>query len=196
MAPGIKISLNGTELVTISSDGLNILTVRATGDRISPEFASLDVSGGQYGGEDHTHLIWVPNCVLVPGDEIAVSLLEDATTSCLGKTIDELFPDDKEPFGPWQPIEKLFQDIAQRPHLRERFSFVVTPPSGQSIHSETLSNDHSFGFSVTWVWLHPEQARVSLSSNTIEGIAKREGGSTHAEFRLHCGQRVEFRVTD
>ena len=52
MAPGLAISLNGTELVTISSDGFNILSVRVFGDRISPEFANLDVSGGLYGEEE------------------------------------------------------------------------------------------------------------------------------------------------
>jgi hypothetical protein len=46
MAPGLTITLNGTELVTVSSEGLNILNVRVHGDRIGPEFANLDVSGG------------------------------------------------------------------------------------------------------------------------------------------------------
>ncbi|MBX3678494.1 MAG: hypothetical protein KF853_15880 [Rhodocyclaceae bacterium] len=195
MAPGLAISLNGKELVTISSDGFNILGVRVFGDRISPEFANLDISGGLYGeGEDQKHQIWEPDRVISPGDEIAVTLLEDSTTSSPGRTIDELYPEGKEPHGPWQPIEQVFHDLAQRPLVRERFAFIVTPPSGPSIHAQTLPDDHSFGFSITWVWLHPEQARVSLSSNTLEGIAKREGGSTHAEFRLQYGQRVKFRV--
>lgn len=195
MAQGLAISLNGTELVTISSDGLNILSVRVFGDRIAPEFANLDVSGGLYGEEeDQKHLIWEPDRVISAGDEIAVTLLENVTTSRPGKTIEELYPDDKEPHEPWQPIEQVFQDLAQRPIVRERFNFTVTPPSDQSIHAATLPNEHSFGFSVTWVWLHPERARVFLSSNTLEGIAKREGGSTHAEFRLQYGQRVQFHV--
>ncbi|WP_263773035.1 hypothetical protein [Propionivibrio soli] len=195
MPPALAISLNGTELVTISSDGLNILSVRVFGDRITPDFANLDVSGGLYGEEqDQKHLIWEPDRIISPGDEIAVTLLENATTSRPGKTIEELYPEDEQPHEPWQPIEQVFQDLAQRPIVRERFTFNVKPPSGPSIHAETLPNDHSFGFSVTWVWLHPERARVSLSSNTLEGIAKREGVSTHAEFRLQYGQRVQFHV--
>ena len=195
MTPGLAISLNGSELVTISSAGFNILSVRVSGDRISQEFANLDVSGGMYGEEeDQNHLIWEPDRVISAGDEITVTLLENATTSRPGKTIEELYPEDKEPHGPWQPIEQVFQDLAQRPIVRERFTFTIELPSSQSIRAETLPNDHSFGFSVTWVWLHPERARVSLSSNTLEGIAKREEGSTHAEFRLQYGQRVQFRV--
>lgn len=195
MAPGLAITLNGAELVTISSEGLNILSVRVFGDRITPEFANLDVSGGLYGEEkDQKHLIWEPDRVISPGDEIAVTLLKNTTTSRPGKTIEELYPEEIESHGPCQPIEQVFQDLARRPIVRERFTFIVTPPSGQSIRAETLPNDHSFGFSVTWVWLHPERARVSLSSNTLEGIAKREGGSNHAELRLQYGQRVQFRV--
>lgn len=195
MAPGFSISLNGEELVTLSSEGLNILSVRVHGDRISKEFANLDVSGGLYGeGEEHKHFLWESERPISPGDEIEVTLLENACTSRPGKTIDEIYPRDKEPHGPWKPIEHVFRALAQQPVVRERFSFVVTPPDGPSIWATTLPNDHSFGFSVNWVWLHPERARVSLSSNTLEGIAKREGGTDHAAFRLQYGQRVLFRV--
>lgn len=176
MPPGLALSLNGTELVTISSGGLNILSVSVFGDRVAPDFASLDVSGGLYGEEkDHKHLIWEPDRIISPGDEIAVTLLGNATTSCPGRTIAELYPEG-QPHGPWQPVEQVFQELAKRPIVRERFTFAITPPSGQSIHAETLPSDHSFGFSVTWVWLDPERARVSLWSNTLEGIAKRQGG--------------------
>jgi hypothetical protein len=195
MPPGLAISLNGTELVTISSDDLNILDVRVFGDRITPEFANLEISGGLYGDEENQkHLIWEPGRSISPGDEITVTLLENAWTSLPGKTIEELYLEDKQAHGPWRPIEQVFQYLAQRPIVRDRFTFTVTPSSSRSIHAETLSDDHSFSFSVTWVWLHPERARVSLSSNTLEGIAKREGGSTHAEFRLQYGQHVQFRV--
>ena len=195
MAPGLAITLNGTELVTISSEGLNILSVRVHGDRIGPEFANLDISGGLYGeGEEHKHFIWESERVISPGDKLAVSLLENVTTSIPGKTIEELYPEDQQPHGPWQPMEQLFKDLAQRPKVRERFSFTVTPPAAASICAETLPGDHSFGFSVSWVWLHPERARVSLSSNKLEDIAKREGGLNHTDFRLQYGEQVQFSV--
>lgn len=91
-------------------------------------------------------------------------------------------------------MEQLFKDLAQRPKVRERFSFTVTPPAAASICAETLPGDHSFGFSVSWVWLHPERARVSLSSNKLEDIAKREGGLNHTDFRLQYGEQVQFSV--
>lgn len=193
MAKGLAVSLNGSQLLTISSEGLNILGVRVFGDRISPQF-DLDISGGLYGEEDQKHLIWAPDRVVCPGDEIGVTLLERATTSEPGATIEELYSDDKDQQGPWPSVEQVLQSLAQRPILRERFTFVITPPSEQSIRATTLPNDHSFGFSVTWDWLHPDQARVSLWSNTLDGLAKRQGGSTHASFVLRVGQRVQFRI--
>lgn len=194
MAPGLAVSLNGSQLLTISSEGLNILGVRVSGDRISPEFASLYISGGLYGEEDQKHLIWEPDRVVLPGDEIGVTLLECATTSEPGKTIEELYSDDKDRHGPWPSVEQVQESLAQRPILREQFTFMITPPSEQSLCARTLPNDHSFGFSVMWNWLHPDRARVSLSSNTLDGLAKRQGGSTYAGFLLRVGQRVLFRV--
>ena len=195
MASGLAISLNGTELVTISSEGLNILNVRVHGDRISPEFANLDITGGLYvEGEEHKHFIWESERVIAPGDNLEVALVENATTTIPGKTIDELYPEDQQPHGPWQPIDQIFKDLAFRPTVRERFHFTVTPPSAARICAETLPNDHSFGFSVSWVWMHPERARVSLSSNNLEQLAGREGGSNHADFRLLFGEQVQFKV--
>jgi len=194
MAPGLAVSLNGIQLLTLSSDGLNILNVGVSGDRISPEFANLNISGGLYGEEDEKHLIWAADRVVCPGDEIGVTLLECATTSEPGATIEELYSDDKDRQGPWPSVERVLEGLAQRPHLRERFAFVITAPSEQSIRATTLPNDHSFNFSVMWNWLNPDQARVSLRSNTLDGIAKRQGGSTHAKFVLRVGQRVQFRV--
>jgi len=194
MAPGLAVSLNGSQLLTISSEGFNILGVRVSGDRISPEFASLDISAGLYGEEDQKHLIWEPGRVVWPGDEIEVTLLESAITSEAGRTIEEVYSDDTDRHGPWPSMEQVQQGFEQRPILRERFTFMITQPSGQSIGARTFPNDHIFGFSVMWDWLHPAQARVCLHSNTLDGLAKRQGGSTHARFLLHFGQRVRFRV--
>jgi hypothetical protein len=193
--PGLAVSVNGKEVATVSTEGYNLLSVRVSGDLVSEEFASLDVSGGLYGeGENDQHLIWVNLIPLCPGDEVAVTFLERATTSHVGKTIDELFPEDERPMGPWEPLEKMFEDLAKEPRVRERFSFVVAPPNGTPIRAETMPEDYSFGFSVSWAWKYPERVRVSLSSASLENIAKRISGTDHAEFKLQMGQGVKLRV--
>ena len=195
--PGFLTTLNGADVVTVSSVGLNVLSLRVHGDRVSPEFSSLEISGGLYGeGSENKHLIWECDHNLAPGDEIAVTFLENALTSRAGKTIEELFPDEKEPQGPRQPIEQIFQNIAQRPKVRDRFSFLLSPPAAQPMNFETSPEDHSFGFSILWDWTRPELLRASLSSNSLDGIAKREGGTDYASFRLQFGERVIFRVNE
>jgi hypothetical protein len=191
--PGLAVAVNGTRLAAVSTEGSNVIGVRVHGDVLGPEFAVVEVSGGLYGEGDPKHLIWLSEHPISPGNEIEVSLLESVETSPPGKTIEELFAGEPEPMGPWQPLDQVLADISREPRVRERFSFRVEGPDS-SVSSTTSPGDHSFGFSVTWNWLHPERVRVSLSSNTLDGIAKRAGGTDHAEFFLHYGERVRLRV--
>jgi len=193
--PGLAVTLNGSKVAVVSSEGLNILSVRVHGDVVGPEFATLDVSGGLYGeGPNSTNFIWVADRPVAPGDEITVTLLENASTSHRGKTIDELYPEDEQPMGPWPSMELAFEQISNMPKVRSGFRFEVVPPSGDAIRSRTAANDHLFGFSILWNWKRPDRARVSLSSNNLEQIEKRAGGIDHAEFHLEYGQSVSFRV--
>ena len=193
--PGLAVTVNGREVATVSTEGYNLLGVRVAGDLISEEFANLDVSGGLYGeGDKSQHLTWVNLVPLEPGDEVAVAFLGEATTSHPGKTLDELFPEDERPMGPWEPLEKMFEDLAERPRLRDRFEFVITPPDSEPIRATTMPGDHSFGFSVSWAWTSPDRARVSLSSTSLEQIQRRVNGTYHAQFKLQIGQEVKLRV--
>ena len=193
--PGLAVTLNGTRLAEVTTEGLNVLGVRVHGDVLGPEFACVDVSGGLYGeGENSKHLIWVNEQGIAPGDEIEVSLLETVEMSHAGKTIEELFPDEKEPMGPRQPLEDMFRELSKRPKIRDHFTFYAVGPANEIISCATSYGDHSFGFSILWNWQHPERARVSLSSNSLESIEKRVGGTDHANFVLHFGQRVKIRV--
>jgi hypothetical protein len=193
--PGLAVTVNGRKVATVSTEGYNLLSVRVAGDLISDEFASLDVSGGLYGeGDKSQHLTWVNLAPLNAGDEIEVTFLREATTSHPGKTLDELFPETERPMGPWEPLEKIFEDLAKQQHVRERFEFVITPSDGEPIRATTLPADHSFGFSVSWAWTSPELTRVSLSSASLEQIAKRVNGADHARFKLQMGQGVKLRV--
>lgn len=193
--PGLAVSINGNEVATVSTEGLNLLSVRVSGDLTSDDFATLDVSGGLYGeGGSSQHLIWVNLVPLIPGDEVAVSFLERATTSRAGKTIDELFPEKGQSMGPWEPLEKVLDDLAKEPKVRQQFNFEVTPPTGDVVRAATMPEDHSFGFSVDWAWKCPGRARVSLSSASLDNIVNRVGGTYHAEFKLELGQGVKLRV--
>lgn len=194
--PGFIVSLNGKSLLAVSTEGLNVLSVRVHGDLISPEFALIDVSGGHYEDEKNKmHRIWLNDQEIGPGDEVEVEFQEETSTSVPGKTIEELYPDEKPQMGPGQSIEEIFKDLAKKPKARNKFAFRVEPPLGEAMNSCTEPNDHSFCFSVLWDWTRPNFARVSLNSNSLENIEKRQGGTEHARFRLQPGQRVNFRVS-
>ena len=192
---GFLISVNGKRLASVSNEGLNIFTVQVHGDVLGVEFAEIEVYGGHYGeDEKDKHLIWVSDYEISPRDEVEIVFLKDIATSHQGKTIEELHPESERPMGPWQPIEEIFKDLAKQPRLREEFTFELATPDGEIIHSKTGANEFSFHFSAMWRWLKPDEARVSLTSNTLEGIAKREAGSKHASVTLQYGQGVTLRV--
>ena len=193
--PGLAISLNGNHVATVSTEGLNVVGVRIHGDVIGPEFATIDVSGGLYEeGREGKHFIWIEQRKIAAGDEVEVTLLESAVTSPPGRTIEELYPENERPTGPAQSVEQVYLDLLKRPRIRESFIFQVVPPTGEPISARTSQGDHSFGFSVMWDWLHPERVRVSLSSNSLENIVKRTGGTDHANFFLQYGEGVKLRV--
>ena len=46
--PALAVALNDESLATVSSDGLNLVDVRISGDRIGPELGIIRVTGGAY----------------------------------------------------------------------------------------------------------------------------------------------------
>lgn len=195
MSSGLAVTLNGEHLVTVATDGLDLLDVQVHGDFTSKEFASIYMSGGSHSeGEESTYLIWIDHHPLRPGSEVEVAFIDGAETSQPGKTIDELYPDDESPNRQFQPTEIDFEALASQTRVCERFSFEIVPPKAQSISATTVHGDFSFGFSVLWNSFHPERARVSLSSTTLENIRARENGTYHAEFRISLNECAKIRI--
>jgi len=192
---GFLITVNGKQLVSVSNEGLNIFTVQIHGDVIGEELAAIEVYGGHYGDDEaDKHLIWVSDYEISSKDEVEVVFCKDIATSHPGKTIEELHPETEKPSGPWQPTDEIFKDLATQPRLRKKFTFELATPVGEVIRSSTGQNEYSFHFSAMWRWIKPDEARVSLTSNTLEGIEKREAGLKHAAFTLQYGQGVKLRV--
>ena len=191
--PGLTVALNGEAVVAVSTEGRSLVDVRVHGDVISPEFAFIDVSGGTYRDGESLYLTWLNQQNLSPGDELDIQFVELVHDSGPGKTIEELFPGEPELMGPCQPLIEAFERLAREPKIREGFRFHLEGPVGE-FAAATQPGEHSFGFSVNWNSFRPERARVSLSSNTLDNIAKRSGGTDHAMFFLNYGQRVRFRV--
>src|SRR5579875_2279984 len=96
--PGLIVRINGRVIASVSSENLNIISVRIHGDVLSPEIAILDVTGGYYGGPDGTrHLLWVNEHEISEQDEIEVQFQDIAANSHAGRTIEELYPEASDP---------------------------------------------------------------------------------------------------
>jgi hypothetical protein len=192
---GLIVAINGKPLASVSDAGLNILTVQVHGDVLGEELSVLDVHGGLYGhGDADKHLIWVNGHEVSADDEVEIAFRDQVSTSDAGKTIEELYPESNNQEGAEQSIEDLASDLSQRPKLRDRFTFELLPPGADMIRASTETDDFSYHLSAMWNWKKPDQAKVSLTSNSIEKIARREDGSRHAAFVLRFGEKTTFRI--
>lgn len=192
---GFKVAVNGMQLAAVASDGFNIITVQVHGDIKGEELATVDVFGGLYEGkETDSHLIWVSDHEVAAGDVVEITFCENLETSHQGKTIEELHPETERQKGPQQSMEELISDIAKMPKQREGVIFELVSPSGEVAQSSLDPEEYSFNFCAMWRWVKPDEARVSLTSNTLEGIERRESGRKHVGYTIQFGQGAKFRV--
>lgn len=93
--PALEISVGGVTVVTVNTDGLDVLGINVGGTQVDEELASLNVSGGSYpeGGQPLS-LTWVASIPLWAGQKVSVVFLAQGLSTQPGKTIEELFPDE------------------------------------------------------------------------------------------------------
>lgn len=194
--PALSLSVDGMTIATVYTGGYDVVTVHAGGTRVDDDLATLDLSGGSYPEDgESTYLIWVANLPLQPGQAIEVSFLETASTSHHGKTIEELYPDETptEPTD-FKPTTEMFAELRNRPKLHDKFSFRLVSSVGTVFVGETTPDDHGFGFTVVWNSFHPECARVSLHSYTLDGLESHGPMNKHVEEHMHYGDSVRFEL--
>lgn len=194
--PALSVSVDGKHVATVSTDGLDSLSVGARGTFVDEEIADLDVSGGSYpeGGES-TYLTWVSEVHLRPGQVVIVSLLESASSTLDGRTIAEMFPDEPPSTQTdFKPTAEMYRELRARPKFREKYAFRLESSLGTKFAGETEPGEHGFGFSVHWNSFHPERARVSLHSYSLESLETRGPMSNHVEERIYYGNSVRFEL--
>lgn len=194
--PALSVSIDGKSIATVCTDGYDVAEVRVSGTRIDEALADLDVSGGSYpdGGES-TYLMWVSGLQLSHSQVVVVTFSEEGLSSHKGKTIDEQFPDEGtiEPID-FKPTEEMFKELRAKPKFRDKFSFKLESSVGTSYTGHTAPDDHGFSFSVLWNSFHPERARLSLHSYTLDGLEARSPMSDYVEERMQYGDSVRFEL--
>lgn len=194
--PALSVSIDGNPVATVCTDGYDVLSVRASGTRIDEDLANLEVAGGSYPEEgESTYLTWVSALPLKPGQLLTVSFFENAASSHPGKTIEELFPDEKpSEVTDFKPTAEIFNDLRNMPILRDKFSFRFRSSLGTSFSGETTPEEHGFGFRVLWNSWHPERASVSLHSYTLDGLESRGPMNNHVKEHIQYGGAVHFEL--
>lgn len=194
--PALSVSIDGVMLATVSTEGFDVMSVRASGTRIDDGLATLDLSGGCYPeGSESTYLTWINDLLLQAGQVVRVTFLEAASSSHAGKTIEELFPD--EPFPTqtdFKPTAEIFTELRAMPMLREKFSFRLALSSGTDFVGESAPDEHGCGFTVLWNSSNPERARASLHSYTLENLEARGAMNNHVEEKIYYGDWVQFEL--
>ncbi len=176
-----------------------MLSLHVSGSRIDEEFATLNLSGGNYPeeGED-THRTWIDLMQLRAGQTITVSLLDQGTTTHQGKTNEELSDgESQEPFDYEQmpPVTEMVAELKKRPLLRAEYTFDFIASDGSQLTGQTLPEEESLSMSVLWTALRRhDSARVSLHSWTLNGLAARAPFNDHACCELGIGESVQLQL--
>jgi hypothetical protein len=88
----------------------------------------------------------------------------------------------------------MFTELRAKPKLREKYSFRLVSSSGINFIGETNPDEHGFGFTVLWNSSHPERARVSLHSYSLESLEALGPMNNHVEEKIHYGGSVQFEL--
>ncbi|HNL90723.1 MAG TPA: hypothetical protein PKH05_16715 [Nitrospira sp.] len=194
--PALSITLNDERIVTVASDGLDLIDVTVGGDRLGPERAVLRVSGGSF--DDTTErrfLTWVPEREIKVGDSLKITFDFEGASSRPGQTIEELYPEELDkPSPPFQPVNEVVRELMQRPKLFESLGFRIGLPDGTVTEGRTTPEEHGFGFSVSWASHRSTHARVSLHTYTLPGLVDKRPLTYHADCKLPPGEGVTFNV--
>lgn len=194
--PALSVSFDGNHIATVCTDGYDVLSVRISGTRIDKNLAELEVAGGTFPEDgESNYLTWVDALPVQHGQSIAISFLESAKSSHPGKTIEELFPDEKLPEKcDFKPMSEIVNGLRSVPTLRDGFSFCLASSKGSKFVGKTMAKDHGFGFSIVWNAWHPERARVSLHSYTLDSLETRGLMNDHYKELIHYGEEIRFEL--
>jgi hypothetical protein len=192
----LSVFVNERLMATVSTEGLDVLTVNIGATKIDECFATVEFSGGSYPqGGDSKHLIWLNDLELEPGQCVRVEVAATGSRTHPGKTIEELYPDStEEKAGPMPSRDQLIAEVRARKHRWSHFSLGVKSSSGARVSTEVEPDDHGFGASFLWNSTRPERVSASLHTYTLDQLATGRGLQYKFEEHLHAGAWVEVRV--
>lgn len=196
----ITVSIDGLTRAAISCDGFDVVSVGIGSTRVDQELATVHVSGSRYPDTgESTYLIWAEDS-LCPGQTVSVTFAEAGPTVGIGKTIDELYPDDAgsedSKTEDFSLTPALMQELRAKPKVRAAWRFALCGPNDHRHISQTTEAEHGFGFNVLWNVHRPDRASFSLHSYDLENLEQRTPMRDHVRGKLEYGEAVELVVAD
>lgn len=94
----------------------------------------------------------------------------------------------------FKPTSEMYKQLRARPRFREKCAFRLESSKGTKFAGETEPGVHGFGFSVHWNSFHPERARLSLHSYSLEDLETRAASKYHVEERIYFGNSVRLEL--
>lgn len=194
--PSIRITLDDVCLATIRCDGYDVVSVRLHGTQVEAELARLGVSAGRYPEKgESTYLTWVDEITIAANQRVSVSLVADGLTQPEGQALHERSSEEpEEEPAEVSSLQEVFQKIRLMEKRRLGWELRYCSSRGTAYTGSTLEDEHLFGFSALWNSSQPERLSISLSSNTLESIEKKDSGRDHARERLLVGEWATIEV--
>lgn len=196
--PALRLLIDDFPILTVCSDGLDLVDVRVSATKVEPETAAVEVHGGSFGNPgDSRFLFWLEHQALKPRQRVSVEFLSEGESSWPGKTVEELYPDSEseceEPEASLLSRDEVLDQLTLRPKSHEHLSCTVCLPTGTT-RVRLEDDEHGYAFGVSWHSHRPERARVSLHSYTIESMRRKENGTYHLQSTLTFGQSACIEV--
>ncbi len=192
--PFLRISLDGSPLVAVSTEGREFVGARIGGTHDDPDYAEVSVWGGTYAnGQSVDHRIWLENKTITVGQSVEIELLSSGDE--IGAGIP--FNSDGVQHPPTghsheEELRKLAAELRTQPNVREKYEAIYSSSRTQKIEFETLPGEYGFGLNVLWNSQRPDRMSMSLYAYSIDSMERQEAGRDAVREKLDVGQQCRL----
>jgi len=191
--PHIAVDVNNIRITTIDLTSMRVIDASVRGALDLPLKAAVDAMGSNDDEDGCGHLTWLIDHPLQPGDIVRVHLNQHAAEGDVGKTLEDLFPDETPSTQTDFSIsDTMAAEIRARPRLHAAFEVQASTSAGQQATATSDERNTDFRFSVLWDHFQPDQARVHLATYCLDHVLARMAGTTHLQTTIRAGERATF----
>lgn len=196
--PALRVSIDNTHVLTVASDGLDLIEVRVVSTKVGHDQALIEVHGGSYSDPCNSRFVfWLEPHPLNAKQRVLVEFDQHGQSSRPGKTVEEINVEgnakSNEPDGSFLSRDEMLDQLALQPNKRDRLACKIVLPGGAA---EVAAGDEEYGyaFGVSWHSHRPDRTRVLLHTYSIENMRRNQNGTYHIQESLGYGELVSFEV--